>query len=96
MRDVFPNVYIIDTDRFANSIVIATKSSTEIANFATSVASQPSDSLIRTVGETSIESGNIREVTEVTTVFTDDHAPVERVVDQIILQAARDENEDQP
>ena len=96
MRDVFPSVYIIDTDRFANSIVIATKSPTEISNFSTSVASQPSDSLVRTVGETSIESGNIREVTEVTTVFTDDHAPVERVVDQIIFQAARDENEDQP
>jgi len=29
-------------------------------------------------------------------VFTDDHAPVERVVDQIILEAARDETEETP
>jgi len=96
MRDVFPNVYIIDTARFENSIVIATNSPTAIANFAASVAVQEPGSLIRTVGEASLDSGNIREVTEVTTVFTDDHAPVERVVDQIILQAAREENEEAP
>jgi predicted membrane-bound spermidine synthase len=96
MRDVFPNVYVIDTARFDNSIVIATRSPTALANFASSVAAQPAGTLIRTVGETSIDSGNIREVTEVTTVYTDDHAPIERVVDQIILGAARDENEEQP
>jgi hypothetical protein len=29
-------------------------------------------------------------------VYTDDHAPVERVVDLIILGEARNENEEQP
>jgi predicted membrane-bound spermidine synthase len=96
MRDVFPNVYLIDTDRFANTIVVATKSPTSLANFEASVAVQAPGSLIRTVGETSLRTGNVREVTEVTTVFTDDHAPVEWVVDQIILRAARDESEDTP
>jgi predicted membrane-bound spermidine synthase len=96
MRDVFPNVYVIDTERYANSIVIATNSPTALANFADSLAAQEPGSLIQTVGEASIESGNIREVTEVTIVFTDDHAPVERVVDQIILEAARDETEETP
>ena len=61
-----------------------------------SVAAQEPGSLVRQVGESSIATGNIREVTEVTTVYTDDHAPVERVVDLIILGEARNEGEDQP
>lgn len=91
MKDVFPNVYVIDTEQYDNSIVIATKSPTAIGNFAASVAVQPEGSLVRQVGEASLKTGNLREVTKVTTVFTDDHAPVERVVDQIIIDAAREE-----
>ena len=93
MKSVFPNVYVIDTDRYANSIVIASKSPTQIDTFAQSVRAQPEGSLVRQVGETSLASGNLREVTSITTVFTDDHAPVERVVDLIILDAAREEIE---
>ena len=91
MKDVFPNVYVIDTARYSNSIVVATNSPTSLENFPASVAAQPPGTMIRTVGEASLESGHIREVSGVTTVFTDDHAPVERVVDQIILDAAREE-----
>ncbi|MGN6484866.1 MAG: spermidine synthase [Thermomicrobiales bacterium] len=96
MKSVFPNVYVIDTARYDNSIVIATKSPTALANFAANVAVQPADSLVRTVGDSALQTGNLREVTAVTTVFTDDHAPVERVVDTIILDAAREETEDTP
>lgn len=96
MRDVFPNVYLIDTERYMNTIVVATKSPTSIDFFATSVARQEPGSLLRTVGESSLATGNVREVTEVTTVFTDDHAPVEWVVDLIILEAAREETAENP
>lgn len=96
MRAVFPNVYIIDTERYANSIVVATNSPTALGNFEASVAAQEPGSLVQTVGERSIESGNIREVTEVTTLYTDDYAPVERVVDLIILGEARNESEEEP
>jgi predicted membrane-bound spermidine synthase len=96
MRSVFPNVYIIDTDRYENSLVIATRSPTAIDTFAQSLAVQPDGSLVRIVGEASVQSGNIREVTGVTQVFTDDHAPVERVVDQIILDVARERNDETP
>ncbi|MDQ3541007.1 MAG: fused MFS/spermidine synthase, partial [Chloroflexota bacterium] len=92
MKSVFPNVYIIDTEFYANSIVIGTNSPTALGDFTNSVEAQPAGSLVRTVGEASLATGNVREVTEVTTVFTDDHAPVERVVDQIIIDAAREED----
>jgi len=96
MLDVFPNVYLIDTERYTNTIVVATNSPSALSNFTNSLAAQDPDSLIRTVGEASLATGNVREVTEVTTVFTDDHAPVERVVDQIILNAAREETAETP
>ena len=96
MKSVFPNVYVIDTERYDNSIVIATKTPTALANFAANVAAQPEGSLVRSVGESAQRTGNLHEVTAVTTVFTDDHAPVERVVDTIILDAAREETEDTP
>jgi predicted membrane-bound spermidine synthase len=92
MAAVYPNVYIIDVARFTNSIVIGTKQPTEIENFADNIMRLPEGSLIRTVGEASIAFGNMREWTEPGQVFTDDLAPVELVVDQIIIgEATRDD-----
>ena len=93
MKDVFPHVYLIDTERYANTMVIGTNSPSDIATFARSVDQQPEGSLLRTVGESAIRTGNIREVTQVTTVFTDDHAPVQRVVDQMIINEAMKEED---
>ncbi len=96
MKSVFDYVYVIDTDRYANSMVIGTNAPSSIEIFEQNVANQP-DGPVRTVGETSLRSGNIRAITEVDEVFTDDHAPVERVVDTIIIDEAlpgnRDEND---
>lgn len=92
MADVYPNVYIIDVARFTNSIVIGTKQPTDMSNFAENILRLSEGSLIRTVGEASLESGNMREWTEPGQVFTDDLAPVELVVDQIIIgEATRDD-----
>ncbi len=91
MKEVFPSVYLIDVERYSNTMVVATKQPTEIGTFASAVAQQPEDSILRKVGERSIATGNIREVTEVDTVFTDDHAPVQRLIDQIIIDEAREE-----
>ena len=92
MKTVFPNVYIIDADQFENSIVIGTKSPTQIGNFAANIA-QLQPGLIKQIGQISLQSGNIREWTSTDPkwVFTDDHAPVERVIDSIIVDAARGE-----
>jgi len=87
MKDVFPNVYVIDTERYTNSMVIATRSPSQIETFARNVDQQPAGP-VRTVGEQALRTGNIREVTESTVVFTDDHAPVARVVDMMIINEA--------
>lgn len=89
MADVFSNVYIVDVERFNNSMVIATNEDTSsIENFIANIEAIPEDSIIRTVGDAAIEYGNIRRYDGDGQVFTDDLAPVELVVDQIILDEA--------
>ncbi len=89
MADVFTHVYIIDVERFNNSMVIGTnQESSSIESFIQNIEAVPEDSIIRTVGEASIEYGNIRRYDGDGMVFTDDLAPVELVVDQIILDQA--------
>lgn len=92
MKSVFPNVYLIDVDQFTNTIVVGTNQPTDIQNFRKNVLRQE-PGLLRYRGEISLTGGNIREWTgtDPKLVFTDDHAPVERVVDQMILSGARGE-----
>lgn len=91
MKSVFPSVFIIEIPyqegrTLRNSMIVATKQSTTIANFRANVATL-TDPLLRDVAESAI-AGGISEVTRSTIVFTDDKAPVEQIVDQIILDYA--------
>lgn len=90
MKSVFPHVFIIDTDGSDNSMVIGTHAPASLDAFAHNATTFPISSPIRTVADWSRTSGNMREVTESTVVFTDDHAPVNRVIDVMILDAAKD------
>lgn len=88
MRSVFPNVYIIEIPYqegflIRNSMIVATKQPTQIENFAQNVK-EMSDPVLIDVADSALRGG-ISEVKDVTVVFTDDKAPVEQVVDQIIL-----------
>jgi predicted membrane-bound spermidine synthase len=91
MRTVFPNVYVIDVPTMANSMVIGTKQPTQIGNFADNAA-QITDPILTQVFDASLQKGNIREIQPDPKgyVFTDDRAPVEEVIDQIILGVVGD------
>ncbi|GAC1363154.1 MAG: fused MFS/spermidine synthase [Ktedonobacteraceae bacterium] len=84
MHTVFPNVYIIDSARFANSMVIGTNAPTQKANFTTN-AGRLTNPLLQMVASDSINYGNIREEQGSRVFFTDDHAPVEQLIDAIIF-----------
>jgi spermidine synthase len=90
MHSVFPNVYIIDTERFTNSLVIGTNAPTSLANFQIN-ANHLTNPLLRSVAQASIIYGNIREEHSRTVYFTDDRAPVEQLIDQIILDAVENQ-----
>lgn len=91
MLQVYSNVYVIDVPTMANSMVIGTKLPTDINNFAEN-SKTATDPTLQAVFKASIEQGNIREVkaNPNTVVFTDDKAPVEEVIDQLILGVVSD------
>lgn len=93
MLQVYSNVYVIDVPTMANSMVIGTKQPTRLENFAENAA-LATDPTLQAVFQASIERGNIRELKPDPNgyVFTDDKAPVEEVIDQIILGVVSDVN----
>ena len=88
MHTVFPSVYIIDTARFANSLIIATNAPTSLSNFQAN-ASNLTNPLLKDVANSSLTTGNPRAETASKAYFTDDQAPVEQLIDEIILGAVR-------
>jgi hypothetical protein len=86
LRSLFANVYVIDTpDRFSNSLIYATDAPTALDEardrlLAAGTAPAP----LGPVAVRALRDGKPR-VAEPGPVFTDDLAPVERLIDQIIL-----------
>lgn len=86
MRTVFPSVYIVDVPGTFNSVVIATNQPSTLDTFKKNLQSGAATSqLIQQVGQNLIINGNLRTWNQTSDIFTDDHAPVEQLIDQIIL-----------
>lgn len=90
LRDVFPYVVAIDVDRYTNTMLIASDMPLSAEALAANVAALDAASPVREVAKWSLTSGNIRGISPGGMVFTDDRAPVELVIDQMIFDAARD------
>jgi len=84
MKTVFPNVYIIDSSRFSNSLVIATNAHTSLNNFRSN-AETLTNPFLQNVAQASLNSGNMREERQAKVYFTDDRAPIEQLIDLVIL-----------
>jgi predicted membrane-bound spermidine synthase len=87
MKAVYPNVYVIDTEVGMNSLVVGTNSPSEMTDFARNTQYMQSPVLLQ-VANDALTTGNIREVNVSTEVYTDDHAPVEQLIDQMIFSYA--------
>lgn len=90
LHAVFPNVYLIDTERFTNTIIIGTNEHTSLGNFNKNFTTT-FNPLLTQVAVNSINFGNMREEHGRTVFFTDDRAPVEQLIDEIILGAIQDQ-----
>ena len=90
LRDVFPHVLAVDVGRYNNTMLIASDAPLSVEALAEHVTALPPDSPVREVSRWIEESGNAREIQPGGLVFTDDHAPVELVIDTMILDAARE------
>jgi spermidine synthase len=84
MAAVYPNVFLIDVPEFANTLVYgSTQPATlEDVKYNLGLINEP---LARTVAQSALAEGNLRVSPYHGQVFTDDLAPVERLIDQIIF-----------
>jgi len=81
---VYPSVFVVDVKDFTNSLVFATRTRTTVDEFrARALASE--NLKLQPVIREALTSGNLREAHPNGLVYTDDLAPVERLIDQIIL-----------
>lgn len=94
MLAVFPQVFVIDTAGFGNQILVGVNQPVGdgVANFVDN-ALRIDDPVLRTVMDWSIRAGGqpIREFRPQNATFapfTDDHAPVEQLVDSLIFSEA--------
>ncbi|MFT4037001.1 MAG: fused MFS/spermidine synthase [Thermomicrobiales bacterium] len=90
LRDVFPHVIAVDVGRYNNTMLIASNAPLSVEALQAHVDALPPDSPGREVAAWITESGHAREIQPGGFVFTDDHAPVELVIDTMILDAAKE------
>jgi spermidine synthase len=92
LRDVFPYVTAIDVARYTNTILVASNSPLSESALVANLDRLPAESPVREVAAWSLDAGNMRSIepSQGGLVFTDDRAPVELVIDQMIFDAARD------
>jgi spermidine synthase len=88
MNSVFPRVYVLDVPDYGsplgNSLIIATKQPTQLENFGHNVA-RLEHPLLQRVADRALNSG-VRDFESTGVVFTDDKAPVEQVIHQLIVR----------
>jgi spermidine synthase len=84
MGSVYPSVYLVDVPEFSNTLVYGSAEpiTTEDIRHNLGLASEP---FVRKVGASAVGEGRLRVSPYHGQVFTDDLAPVERLIDEIIL-----------
>ena len=85
MRQVFPTVYLIDHRNNANTLIVATKQPTRLDDFRAR-ASQLGDPNLKLITSQALPVARV--ATQDEPIFTDNHAPVENLINDIILRYA--------
>jgi spermidine synthase len=87
MRPVFRNLYLVDVPAFANTLIFGTTmpASMDDVRHNLTLAREP---LVQDVAQSALGEGRLRASPYRSPPFTDDLAPVERVIDSIILNYA--------
>lgn len=85
MLQVFPTVHTIDVPNSFNTILVATMLPTSAANLSENLNALPADSpaLLRTALQTAV--GAIHPTRASDLVFTDDRAPVETIINSMLI-----------
>ncbi len=88
IASIFPSVYVVDVPGTLNSMIFATRQPTAAANFAANLslfANRPDiHPLLLATMQTTF--ANLKPGYETTQVFTDDRAPIEWIVDNMVIR----------
>lgn len=87
MAEIFPSIYIMDIPGSLNTMIFATKQPTTRENFADNMIRLAQDASLDPVLVTTMASTftNLQPGYQTTTVFTDDLAPIEWIVNDMVV-----------
>jgi spermidine synthase len=88
IRTVFPSIFTVDIPGSLNTVIFATKQETKPENFAMNLVALSQDPIVHPLLVASMQTtfGNLKTDYETTTVFTDDHAPIEWIVNDMVIR----------
>jgi hypothetical protein len=88
MATVFPSIYMVDVPGSLNTVIFATKQPTRSENFAANLMRLSNDASVHPLltHTMQVTFSGLRTDYETTTVFTDDHAPIEWIVNDMVLR----------
>jgi spermidine synthase len=88
MGTIFPSIYTVDIPGSLNTMIFATKQPTTPENFATNLVSLSQDPTVHPLLINTMQTtfANLKTGYETTTVFTDDHAPIEWIVNDMVIR----------
>lgn len=85
MLEVYPSLYAMDVPNSFNTILVATKQPTSMENLITNFARLDATQDPLLARSLELATQTLVPVTPSTVIFTDDHAPVEQIVDDMVL-----------
>ena len=89
LSQVFPSVYLFDVPGTLNTEIMATMQPTSITTFRENLLDIPPNALLAPVADEALQAVQQARPERNGIVFTDDHAPVEQLTDQLILSYIR-------
>jgi spermidine synthase len=87
MAAVYPSVFLVDVPAFSNTLVYGTTEPTTVADVVHNLGLVKSP-LAQDVAQSVVDEGRLRVSPYHDQIFTDDLAPVERLIDEIIFSYA--------
>ncbi len=88
MGTIFPSIYTVDIPGSLNTVIFATKQKTAPENFAANLAALSQDPTVHPLLVNTMQTtfAYLKTGYETTTVFTDDHAPIEWIVNDMVIR----------
>ncbi len=88
MATVFPSIYTVDIPGSLNTMIFATRQKTKPENFAANFVALSQDPSVHPLLIASMQTtlAYLKTDYQTTTVFTDDHAPIEWIVNDMVIR----------